>query len=123
MGIDGGRSLTSVGVGAVSEVLEWWDENEGRSGSFRTANDIGNLVMCGLGYGAQVFTPRYAKLGETIALSATPLLVKSISKAVRTRTTTSMRSRSISRGSFVPRANPGGGQEERIVIGGETVIR
>ena len=119
--IDVGRSITSVGVGAVSEVLEWWDEKEGRVGSFRTANDIGNLVMCGVGYGAQVFMPRYAKLGETIALSATPLLVKSISRAIRSRSAAGARS-GMGRVSFVPRGNPGGGQEERIIMGGGTAV-
>ena len=83
MPIDIGRSLTSVGVGLADVVMEWWDENEGRTESFKTAKDIGRVVIAGLGYGLQVFMPRQAKLGETLALSATPLLVLSIAKPVR----------------------------------------
>ena len=83
MAIDIGRSLTSAAVGLADEVMEWWDENEGRTESFKTAKDIGRLVIAGVGYGLQVFMPRQARLGETLALSATPLLVKSIAKPVR----------------------------------------
>ena len=83
MAIDLGKSAVSIGVGTLDEVMEWWDEEQARAGSFRTATDISRLVVVGLGYGAQVFMPRYAKLGETVALSATPLLVKTISRAIR----------------------------------------
>ena len=107
MAIDIGRSIQSIGVGGISEVLEWWDVKEGRVDTFRTANDIGNLLMCGFGYGAQVFMPRYAKLGETVALSATPLLVKSISKAIRGPTVAAAAKSGMRRMNFTPRARTG----------------
>jgi len=78
--------LTRVGVavlaGAVDEVLEAWDEREGRIGPFRTATDIGRLVLCGLGYLMQIFDIR-PRLGESLAIAETPLLVKSIAKPVK----------------------------------------
>lgn len=83
MPIDVVRSLTSAGVGVLDEGLEWWDDKAGRTESFRTARDLGRLAIAGLGYGLQVFMPRQARLGETLALSATPLLTKSIARPVR----------------------------------------
>jgi len=78
--------LTRVGVavlaGAVDEVLEAWDEREGRIEPFRTATDIGRLVLCGLGYLMQIFDIR-PRLGESLAIAETPLLVKSIAKPVK----------------------------------------
>lgn len=82
MAVDITRSLISVGVGVVDEVLEGQDANAGRTKSFRTWQDIGRLVIAGLGYGLQVFVPNQSRLGETLALSATPLLVKSIAGPV-----------------------------------------
>ena len=80
------KSLTSVGVGVVDEVLEYWDARAAvpRTESFRTWKDIGRLVMAGTGYALQAFMPRYSDLGETLAISATPLLVKSIAKPLKT---------------------------------------
>lgn len=89
MGIAMDRTLTSVGVGVLDEVLEWWDEKAGRTESFKTYKDIGRLVVAGIGYGLQVFMPKQARLGETLALSATPLLVKSIAKPIRSAMKTS----------------------------------
>lgn len=83
MPIDVVRSLTSAGVGVLDEGMEWWDEKAGRTEPFRTARDLGRLAITGLGYGLQVFMPRQARLGETLALSGTPLLVKSVAKPVR----------------------------------------
>lgn len=83
MPINIGRSLISAGVGVVDEVATYWDEQEGRTESFKNAVDISRLLIAGAGYAMQVFMPRMAVMGETLALSATPLLVKSISKPVR----------------------------------------
>lgn len=83
MAIDMVKAGVSAGVGVVDEVLEWWDEKSGRTESFRTATDIGRLAIAGLGYAIQIFWPRQSRLGEAMALSATPLLVKSIAKPVR----------------------------------------
>lgn len=73
----------SVGVGAVDEILEVWDEKSGRTGSFKTFRDYGRIAMPVVGYGLQLFMPRYANLGETLAVASTPLLVKSIARIVR----------------------------------------
>lgn len=78
MALDVGRSLTSAGVGVVDVIAEKSDEKAGRIESFRNARDISRLVIAGIGYGLQVFMPRHARLGETLALSATPLVIKSI---------------------------------------------
>lgn len=78
-----GRSLMSAGVGVVDEVATYWDEQENRTESFKNATDISRLLIAGAGYAMQVFMPKMAVMGETLALSATPLLVKSIAKPVR----------------------------------------
>jgi hypothetical protein len=85
MAINTGKLITAAGVGVVDEVLEYWDAHStpARTESFRTATDIGRLLMVGVGLGAQIFMPRYAALGETLATAATPLLVKSIAKPVK----------------------------------------
>lgn len=85
MAINMQKSLISVGVGVVDEVLEYWDEQPGGSKEpFQSKKDLGRLVLAGIGYGLQAFMPAQAQLGEAIALSATPLLVKSIAKPLRT---------------------------------------
>ncbi len=89
MGIDFVKTGISVGVGGLDEVMEYWDEKTGRTESFRNAKDITRLVAAGLGYAMQIFWPRQARLGESLALSATPLLVKSIAKPIRAAMTSS----------------------------------
>lgn len=83
MAIDVTQSGVSAGVGILDEIMEWWDEKAERTESFRTATDISRLMVAGLGYGLQAFMPRQARLGETLALSATPLLVKSVASPLR----------------------------------------
>ena len=97
-GIDFMKTGVAVGVGVLDEALEWWDERQGRTDSFRTAKDIGRLAGAGLGYAIQIFWPRQARLGEALALSTTPLLVKSIAKPLREAMTTTASQRT-----FVPR--------------------
>jgi hypothetical protein len=82
MAIDTTKTIISVGVGVIDEVLERNDATEHRTEPFRTATDIGRLVLAGIGYATQLWMPRYASMGEALALSATPLLVKSIAKPV-----------------------------------------
>jgi len=98
MAIDTTKAIISAGVGIIDEVLERNDATEGRTESFRTATDIGRLVLAGIGYATQLWMPRYAGVGEALALSATPLLVKSIAKPVMA----SVGARGASR-TFVPR--------------------
>lgn len=84
MAINMQKSLIAAGVGVVDEVLEYWDEQPGGSQlPFQSKKDLGRLVLAGLGYGLQAFMPAQAQLGETIALAATPLLVKSIAKPLK----------------------------------------
>ena len=126
MGIDFVKTGISVGVGGLDEVTEWWDEKTGRTESFRNAKDITRLVAAGLGYAMQIFWPKQARLGESLALSATPLLVKSIAKPIRAAMTSSQAGRT-----FVPRRRapapplPGihaAGSETVITKRGEEVI-
>ena len=77
------KSGISVGVGVVDEVAEAWDEKEGRTEPFRTATDIWRLLGALGGYALQIFMPKQARIGEALALSATPLLVKSVAKPIR----------------------------------------
>ena len=77
------KVLIAVGVGGADEALGYWDEQSGRTESFKNASDIGRLLAALVGYGAQAFFPRYAAMGETVATASTPLLVKSIVSVVR----------------------------------------
>ena len=82
--IDYSRAAIAVGVGLGDELITDWDENvtPARTESFRTAKDLWRLGASMVGYGLQVFQPRYAKFGDTLATAATPLLVKSVWTAV-----------------------------------------
>jgi len=80
--IDWGKALAAAGVGALDEVMISWDEKEGRTEDFKTATDIVRLLGTGLGYGLQAFT-RQARYGEALALSMTPLFVKSVAGPIR----------------------------------------
>lgn len=83
MPVDLMKSAVAGGVGVLDEFMVSWDEKEGRTESFKNATDISRLLVAGLGYGLQVFYPRQARIGEALALSGTTLLVKSISKPLR----------------------------------------
>ncbi|MHB8084325.1 MAG: hypothetical protein ACYDHZ_00670 [Dehalococcoidia bacterium] len=82
------KSGISVGVGVIDEVLERGDTKAGRTAFFKKYTDIERIALAGIGYGLQVFMPRYASMGEALALSSTPLLVKSIAGVVAKTTTT-----------------------------------
>ena len=86
------KSGIAVGVGVLDEVAEYMDDNvkaaDGttpapRTKSFKNAKDIYRLGAAAIGYGMMMIMPKHDKLGETIAISATPLLAKSIARAVR----------------------------------------
>ncbi len=74
--------LTGGAVGVADVGLEYWDTKSARTGSFKTATDLGRLGMVVGGLALAQFMPRYARLGETVAIAAMPLLVKSVAKAV-----------------------------------------
>ena len=82
MRIDAGKVAVSAGVGIADEALAYLDEKWAKTEPFRTATDVGRLVITGLGFAMQAFDMR-PRLGETVALAAMPLLVKSIAKPVR----------------------------------------
>ena len=82
MAIDMTKTLTSVAVGVVDEVLERNDKTNNRIENFKKWSDIGRLGLAAIGYGIQVFMPRYERIGEGLALSSTPLLVKTVSHVV-----------------------------------------
>ncbi len=99
MPIDMTKSLTSAAVGVLDEVLERNDTKNARVENFKKYADIERLALAAIGYGAQAFMPRYGKIGEALALSATPLFVKTLSHVVAKTTTTS----ALQAGAFVPR--------------------
>lgn len=79
------KMAVAAGVGGLDEFLEMQDASATtpRTGFFKTWRDYGRIGMVGIGLAAQAFMPKYAALGETIAVAATPLLMKSIIKMVR----------------------------------------
>ncbi len=79
----------AVGVGAADEVAEYMDRNAKnaagvlapRTESFKNATDLTRIGLAAIGYGLQVFMPRkYDRIAEALALSTTPLVVKSVAK-------------------------------------------
>lgn len=77
------KSGISVLAGVGDEFMESWDEKSARTGSFKTATDLTRLAGAIAGYAIQVVWPKHGKIGEALALSYTPLLVKSIAKPLR----------------------------------------
>jgi len=71
-----------VGVGALDFLMERQDTSAARTESFRTWTDISRLAVAGLGYLGQIFD--FAPgISKALAMSATPLLTKSVMKAAR----------------------------------------
>lgn len=83
-----GKTGISAGVGIGDLAFEYWDEKSGRTEPFRNATDIARLIEAGLGYVVQVFWPRQGAWGEALALSATPLLIRSVYKPIKEAMTT-----------------------------------
>ena len=89
MAIDYVRSAESAGVGVLDELMEGWDQTKGRDpNKFTNAKNLYRIVVTAAGYALQAFMPKQAKLGETLALSGTPLLAKTVVHFVRTRSAT-----------------------------------
>lgn len=76
------KAVIAGGVGVVDEVAERNDKTAGRTESFKNATDIYRTAAVVIGYGLQVFMPKYASFGDTLATAATPLFVKSLAKPV-----------------------------------------
>ena len=72
----------SVGVGVVDEVLERMDAAAGRTAVLQKWSDYARLLGVLGGYSMVVFgRGQLSSMGETIATSMTPLLVKTLAKA------------------------------------------
>lgn len=76
------KAFTAVGVGVIDDVLERNDNKEGRTGIQKRWSDWARIGLVVGGYGVTYFMPRYADIGETVALASTPLLVKTIAREV-----------------------------------------
>lgn len=98
MAVSGVKVGIAVGVGIIDEIVEEWDAKAGRTEPFRKATDWARLALAGIGYLTQTFAPKYGAIGEGLALSSTPLLVKSIAKSVKGVL--------VAREKFVPRPVP-----------------
>lgn len=76
------KSGLSLGVGVADIVAERWDKNQGYDKPLQNAQDIGRLALALIGYGAQIWGPaKYQSLSEALALSVTPLVVKTVWRA------------------------------------------
>lgn len=78
--------VTPIGVGAVDEALERSDDGAGRTG-FKRWSAIARLLAVAGGHAATIMgRGMISDLGETVAISATPLLVKTLAaSAVKTK--------------------------------------
>lgn len=83
------RMAIAIGVGAIDEVLERQDAKAGRTATFRTWRDYGRIGLPVIGIAAQLMMPKYAGIGETVAVASLPLLTKSVA-AMAMKSTTSM---------------------------------
>ena len=93
------RIAIAAGVGAVDEMLERNDAKAAREGTKSWAF-MYRVAAVAAGFGLQMFMPKYGAIGETAAISATPLLVKSIAKIAMAPTAYSPR---LAARSFTPR--------------------
>ena len=99
MAVDLLKAGVAVGVGALDEVMNSWDEKQGRTKSFRTATDLSRLAVAGAGYAIMAFYPRQSRIGEVLALSGTTLLTKSVAKPLRS----AIGGGTVTTSSYVPR--------------------
>lgn len=76
------KVLTAVAIGVGDELLERKDVKAGKAGGFHGWTPKARLLAVLVGYGAGMFDSKYADIGETVALAATPLLTKSVVSAV-----------------------------------------
>lgn len=83
MRIDWMNVVVGVGAGGVDEVLAWQDEQQGRTGAFKTWTDWGRLGITLLAYLGQA-TNMFPRLCYPLAQSEVPLLTKSVIQGVRT---------------------------------------
>jgi hypothetical protein len=112
------KEIVAVGVGLVDPALEAWDEKNSRTGMMRTYADYVRFGGVALGLASQVWFKRYEKYGEALALSFTPLLVKSLAGPSIKSAVTGGSTMFVPRGrtipanaagvTFVPPGTPGG---------------
>lgn len=78
------KVLVGVGAGGVDELLEWLDSRgeTPRTEPFKTWTDWGRIGLTLVGYLGQAFN-FWPNLTAPLAQSETPLLVKSIGRAIR----------------------------------------
>jgi hypothetical protein len=94
------RIAIAAGIGAVDEMLERNDAKAVREGTKSWAF-MYRVAAVAAGFGLQMFmNKRFGAFGETAAISATPLLVKSIAKIAMAPTAYSPR---LAARSFTPR--------------------
>lgn len=84
MKIDMMNAVVGVSAGAVDGLLEWQDEEGGRTEPFKTWTDWGRVVLCSLGYLGQAFN-FFPKIAAPLAQSEITLVTKSVGKVIRTR--------------------------------------
>lgn len=84
MRIEPMKVVVGIGAGVVDEVLEWQDEENDRTESFRNWTDWGRVGLCALGYMGQAFN-FFPALAAPLAQSEVTLVTKSVSNAIRTR--------------------------------------
>jgi len=73
------RIAIAAGVGAIDEALERNDAKAAREGT-KSYSFMYRVAAVAAGFGLQMFMPKYGAFGESAAIAATPLLVKSIAK-------------------------------------------
>lgn len=82
MAINVGKQVQSYVVGGVDSVLEWYDGKNDRTKTSEQWQTWGRVGGHLLGLAAQIWMPKYAALGETVAISTGPLVVKTLANAV-----------------------------------------
>lgn len=87
--IDVSKYIVAGGVGLADRLVQDWDANAvpARTEAFKTWSDLGRLGAVLLGLAVQAWQPRYGNMGEAVSVSATPMLVQSVYRAVTEGTT------------------------------------
>ncbi len=84
MSINWEKKITFAGAGGLDEALIYWDEKSGRTGNFKTAEDLGRVAMVVGGLAASALgSGQIARMGENISDAGTTLLVKSRVRVLR----------------------------------------
>ena len=76
--IDVGKLILSGGVGVVDLFVEVKDKDNGRTDPLKRWDDYFRVGGLAAGLAAQVWFPKYARWGESLALSTMPLVIRSL---------------------------------------------